>query len=1852
MKKIFLLLIVSIGSMVSYAQVSKTIYLTTAGTLKDQDFSPATAATITDFTITGKIDARDFQFMRDSMDVLANLDLSGSSIVAYSGTGGTDYDYSYNYLANELPAASFLDKASLVSIELPSGVTCIRRIAFENCTGLTSISIPSRVTSIREGAFEGCSGLASIDIPFGVTNVEDYVFRGCSGLTSINIPSRVIRIRYSAFEDCSGLTSINIPSGVTSIESGAFSGCSGLTSINIPSGVTSIERGAFSGCSGLTSINIPSGVTSIGSFAFQNCNSLTSITIPSGVTSIESGAFSRCSGLTSINIPSGVTSIESDAFYGCSGLTSIFACNPVPVTILSDVFYNVNKTTCTLKVHTLAVNAYKAKDVWKDFDNIEGGGYLLSVKVSNGVLGSVNKTDSLYELNTIVNLTATPNKNCNFRNWTSNGIIFSTNSSTSVNVIQDTFLVANFVLDSLNVITSGTNGNVTGGGKYECTKIATLTATANTGYKFKNWTSKGSIISTTNPFTFTVAQDTSIIANFEELSNDTIISFAWTAETSSKFISVQATQGKTFTVDWGDDSTNTYTGNGLSNINPSHTYNDNKDYTVTVIGDVADCFITYLNVWGKSLKLLDVSGAPALQTLYCDYNYLAALDVSKNTALKTLDCYNNAIPFANLYTASQILKGNSATGSLGAQTLQQEAALNIAVPYDSVFNGAGTKCIITKQGGAAVKGIDYDTAGGRITFKTAGFYTLEISNDSIKSNSSYPAKVIANYAAGMPRQNIDFTWISNKETTKYAYFSATSGQRVVVHWGDGDSTIYTGNGTNTISIDHTYTDSNSYNVSISGRCLFTYLSVNSSEVTVLDVSNAPDLVAIYCQDNLLTLGQLYAVSSSLPASNKYLGTQTFPSAETALNSPCVLTTDLVIKGKTTDFKIMRAGSNAVSGTDYTLNNGIITFKTSGIYFVEMTNDSILPTGTAKVVMNFIAGNVTDKQEISFEWKGGYNLFNAFQRSFQITASKNKKYIVNWGDGTTETFVGNGELSRRIHNYMDAKEYCVIIKGVDAECVFTVFRYDGSYDYSPLLSINVRKAKALQVLECRRNQLKSLDISNNNLLQELTCDGNALTDLDISNNPLLTFALVRNNRLDLKRLHEISQRIPDASQKRLGSQGVSPKEVALNTPVVITSYLQLGDSITIFTVQKRNGVAVAETDYTLSGGIITFKTNGIYTVEMSNKAIISSGLFPAKVIATYIVGSHEKEKITFDWEGNYWQYCYLTTSFAQDFIINWGNGNTDTCLGYNMVLNLVMSYAEDSVHRVTIEGLNAATSFRSLGNSDGKVNSVNIDKANNLTDFSCQGNKIPLSNLYIISEKLKRTNVIGYLGTQNLSPKLAQTNVPIDISSDTNYGGCSTKFVVKKGNNVANSEDYTLENSLLTFKTSGSYTLEMTNDSILSDSWYPAKVIATYTVGLNTDATLKSLAVNKGELLPVFHADSLNYLVTVADSVASIRIDAEKNHSNASISGNYNSNYNLRSGNNRFAITVTAENLVDKRTYVLNVIRVPDSFNVELSCSNNNHGNVSGNGKYRANEEVSISATPNTGYKFQHWVSSGTVLSTANPFTFSITRDTNIVAYFVLDSNTNNDAHLQDLSVDIPGLTPAFHADSTHYTLQMPCGNNSLTVAATPAGQGNVAYSIGGGNVSMPLAISQVRTQLLIRSTSANGSTTKDYHLSISHPFDSSIVVRMWDNVLSVVNNSAYNGGYTFNRYQWFADNTAISGATGGNLYLSARPAASSYTVELTTTDGITEKTCPVSHTPNRTKMTVFPNPATGKVTVRVIGRDAMHCVSTNVEIFNSFGILMETHPVNGDETEIDVSHLPTGMYWIRQNNENVKLIKQ
>ena len=312
-------------------------------------------------------------------------------------------DYAFQYCSN------------LTSVNIGTSVVSIGSSAFFDCHSLSSVLIPSLVTRIGYAAFLGDNCLINVDagntafssidgilfdknqttliklpnnfmgaytIPLTVSTIANLAFFGCNNLYDVTIPTTVTNLGSQAFSYCRGLKSIFVPSSVTTMGGFVFMSSSCLITVDDKNTVYSSSDGLLFNkpktyliqcpTSKYGIYDIPASVAIFGDMAFENCSYLTAITIPASINNIPYGGFENCTGLTSLTIPESVSYIGNSAFYNCSNLTSlyVFTAYPVNLNYSSNVFYNVNKTNCTLYVPISSMASFQAATEWKDFTNI------------------------------------------------------------------------------------------------------------------------------------------------------------------------------------------------------------------------------------------------------------------------------------------------------------------------------------------------------------------------------------------------------------------------------------------------------------------------------------------------------------------------------------------------------------------------------------------------------------------------------------------------------------------------------------------------------------------------------------------------------------------------------------------------------------------------------------------------------------------------------------------------------------------------------------------------------------------------------------------------------------------------------------------------------------------------------------------------------------------------------------------------------------------------------------------------------------------------------------------------------------------------------------------------------------------------------------------------------------------------------------------------------------------------------------------------------------------------------------------------------------------------------------------
>ncbi len=261
-------------------------------------------------------------------------------------------------------------ESSLSEITIPSSVTTIGESAFEN-TNLTEIVIPESVLSLGDDVLSLCASLESVTLNNNPTAIPARMVSGCTSLAGMTIPATVTKIGEFAFSECAALEDISLPSGVTEIGRFAFAYTPELKLLPLPETVTSVGHGVFYQ-SGIEEASLPEAITVIPDGMYQCCASLREFEISNTVTEIEQEAFYWCFALDKITFGESVTTIGNKAFMGDKALTSVTSLNtepPVGAAFDSEVYENA-----ILYVPNAALEAYKAADGWKEFNNIIGIG--------------------------------------------------------------------------------------------------------------------------------------------------------------------------------------------------------------------------------------------------------------------------------------------------------------------------------------------------------------------------------------------------------------------------------------------------------------------------------------------------------------------------------------------------------------------------------------------------------------------------------------------------------------------------------------------------------------------------------------------------------------------------------------------------------------------------------------------------------------------------------------------------------------------------------------------------------------------------------------------------------------------------------------------------------------------------------------------------------------------------------------------------------------------------------------------------------------------------------------------------------------------------------------------------------------------------------------------------------------------------------------------------------------------------------------------------------------------------------------------------------------------------------------
>ena len=132
----------------------------------------------------------------------------------------------------------------------------------------------------------------------------------------------------------------------------------------------------------------------------------------------------------------------------------------------------------------------------------------------NGALATLTRNNEIMGSATINNGTCNITFTAPGTTGTATLTVFGYNKITYIATIQITG--GGTQQYTVNVSANPTNGGtVTGGGTYNQGQSCTVTASANAGFTFTNWTENGNVVSTNRSYTFTVTGNRTLVANFQ-----------------------------------------------------------------------------------------------------------------------------------------------------------------------------------------------------------------------------------------------------------------------------------------------------------------------------------------------------------------------------------------------------------------------------------------------------------------------------------------------------------------------------------------------------------------------------------------------------------------------------------------------------------------------------------------------------------------------------------------------------------------------------------------------------------------------------------------------------------------------------------------------------------------------------------------------------------------------------------------------------------------------------------------------------------------------------------------------------------------------------------------------------------------------------------------------------------------------------------------------------------------------------------------------------------------------------------------------------------------------------------------
>ena len=327
-------------------------------------------------------------------------------------------------------------------------------------------------------------------------------------------------------------------------------------------------------------------------------------------------------------------------------------------------------------------------------------------------------------------VSATANSGYTFFNWTENGTQVSSNANYTFTVTGNRNLVANFQAQpqqyTINVSANPSNGgNVTGGGSYNQGQSCTVSATANSGYTFVNWTENGTQVSSNANYTFTVNGNRNLVANFQAQPQQYTISVSANPSNGGNVtgggtynqgqsctVSATANSGYTF-VNWTENGTQVST---------------NANYTFTVTSNRN--LVAHFTTQGYVITAIAEPSVGGVVTGSGGYNYgeTCTLTATANTGYTFQRWTKNGTPVSTNPTYSfTVTESATYTAHFNAQSYTITVAANPS-NAGSVSGGGsytyGQTCTVTASANNGYAFTNWTENGSQVSTNASYSFTV------------------------------------------------------------------------------------------------------------------------------------------------------------------------------------------------------------------------------------------------------------------------------------------------------------------------------------------------------------------------------------------------------------------------------------------------------------------------------------------------------------------------------------------------------------------------------------------------------------------------------------------------------------------------------------------------------------------------------------------------------------------------------------------------------------------------------------------------------------------------------------------------------------------------------------------------------------------------------------------------------------------------------------------------------------------------------------------------------------------------------------------------------------------------